>query len=237
MFFRLVKLSKIISTPYFFKALTKNVAAGVEHKSALKLLGDCKTVIDIGANRGQFALIARHCFKDANIISFEPLDGPASIFENLFMNDNHTKIHNFAIGQVQGEEIIHLSNRDDSSSLLPIGNEQASLFPETKEIGVKKIKVAPLSFFIDEKDISSPAILKIDVQGSELTVLKGCGVLLKKFKYLYVECSFIELYEGQSLAYEVIEFLGENDFNLCGVYNIFYDNEGRAIQADLMFSS
>jgi hypothetical protein len=60
--------------------------------------------------------------------------------------------------------------------------------------------------------------------------------MLTKFSSDYVECSFIELYEGQSLANEVIDLLHHQGFMLAGVYNIAYKRNGIAIQADFLFS-
>ena len=88
---------------------------------------------------------------------------------------------------------------------------------------------------LSAKDIKSPALLKIDVQGFERGVLEGCKSLLASFSYVYVECSFLGLYTGQSLAPEVISFLSEFGFALCGVYNLCYDKKGIAIQGDFLF--
>lgn len=79
-------------------------------------------------------------------------------------------------------------------------------------------------------------MLKIDVQGFELELLKGATELLPHIQDVYVECSFIELYQGQALASEVIDLLRDHGFTLRGFYNPQYDNGGAAIQADLAFS-
>ena len=55
------------------------------------------------------------------------------------------------------------------------------------------------------------------------------------FAWVYVECSFVELYAGQSLADEVIAWLREHSLHLSGVYNMTYDTGGRAVQADFLF--
>ena len=47
------------------------------------------------------------------------------------------------------------------------------------------------------------------MQGFELTALQGCEELLDRFDWVFVECSFIEPYEGQALADEVIAWLRE----------------------------
>ncbi len=231
---KLSKLIQIIQQGLFFAFLRHNVAAGVEHRVVLGPL-DCRHVVDIGANRGQFALIARKYFPDAKIDSFEPLKEPADRFQALFDNDQFTQLHRLAIGLNEGEAEIHVSSRDDSSSLLPITDTQSMLFPGTAEHETRMIQVAPLKNIIPEQDVQKPALLKIDVQGFELEVLRGCEELLEQFQYIYVECSFVELYAGQAFADEVIAFLRERNFILEGVYNPCYDKNGRAVQADFFF--
>jgi hypothetical protein len=119
--------------------------------------------------------------------------------------------------------------------LLPITATQAALFPETAEVATAVIRVATLREFISASDIQAPALLKLDVQGYELEALRGCEDLLGLFAYVYAECSFIELYSGQALADEVIDWLRERGFKLRGVHNMEYDRNGRAIQADFLF--
>ena len=93
----------------------------------------------------------------------------------------------------------------------------------------------PLTEFLSTGEIEQPALLKLDVQGFELKALKGCEELLHCFYWIYAECSFAELYEGQALADEVIAWLRERRFYLTGVYNMVYDGAGLAIQADFLF--
>ncbi len=52
---------------------------------------------------------------------------------------------------------------------------------------------------------------------------------------MYAECSFQELYAGQSFADEVIAWLRERGLRLAGVYHMAHDERGRAVQADFLF--
>jgi FkbM family methyltransferase len=232
---KLVKLYKILYTPLFFRALLKGTAAGVEHRRVLQDL-DCRHVVDIGANRGQFALIARKCFPRARIDSFEPLVEPGSIYRSVFEKDKRIYLHSCAIGPEAGKAIIHVSRHDDSSSLLPISALQESLFPGTAEKETRTIDVCPLDEVLTAESICSPALLKLDVQGYEIQALQGCESLLHCFAHVYVECSFVELYAGQAFADEVIAWLRGRGFILAGVYNMACDSRGKAVQADFMFS-
>ena len=231
---RIKKILFVMQHPKLRSALFRfNTLAGVEHKTILD--PSLRTIVDIGANRGQFALISR-LITNARVISFEAILSVANIFKKIFVDDEMVRLYVSAIGPKEERRIINLSKRDDSSSLLEIGNIQSSLFPGTESIGTQLVNVAQLSNFISCADIVRPAMLKLDVQGFELEALKGCISLLDAFDFIYCECSFVELYSGQALAGEVISYLEKFNFSLAGIYNISYDTLGECVQADFMFT-
>ena len=214
--------------------LRTGVAAAVEHATVLSSLG-CRTIVDIGANRGQFSLVASETCPASRVIAFEPLPRPAQSFRRVFHCINNVTLYESAIGVTSGAAKIHVSARDDSSSMLGITDLQNSIFPGTAEANTQTINVTTLADVIGPKDISSPALLKLDVQGFELQALMGCQTLLTEFSWIYVECSFLELYTGQALAHEVIHWLAQRHFILTGVYNVTYTRKGIAVQADFLF--
>ncbi|MDP2785658.1 MAG: FkbM family methyltransferase [Sulfurimicrobium sp.] len=230
---RLKKLRIILLQPVLRGAFFQHlVMAGVEHKAALSR--SLSTVVDIGANRGQFALAAR-AFSRANVVSFEPLPEVAAIFQKVFSDDPAVKLHVAAIGEKAEKKLMHLSARDDSSSLLEIGEAQSDFFPGTHEVGTLEVEVGTLDEFVTKEEIVRPAMLKLDVQGFELQALMGCESLIGSFDYVYCECSFVELYKNQKLAGDVIDYLHSLGLSLMGMYNPSYDACGNCIQADLLF--
>jgi FkbM family methyltransferase len=232
------KLAVLLASGHapWVRALFQGVPAGVEHKSVLASV-NCRTVVDVGANRGQFALAARHRWPAARVFSFEPLAKPAATFRRVFHHDELVVLHEAAIGPRAEWATMHLSRKDDSSSLLAITQLQDSIFPGTDEVGTVGVEMAPLADSLTDAEILRPALLKIDVQGFELEVLRGCEPLLAAFDHVYCECSFVELYEGQGLAGAVIEWLAARGFTLAGVFNAAYDADGRAVQADFLFET
>jgi hypothetical protein len=104
-------------------------------------------------------------------------------------------------------------------------------------VGTATIVVGPLDSFVSAAEIESPALLKLDVQGFELKALRGCESLLDQFAFVYVECSFIELYTGQALAHEVVAWLEQRGFRLSGTHNMTRDASGREVQADFLFTA
>lgn len=232
---KILKLLKILADSTYRRALLKHgVAAGVEHEAMINALHSL-TVVDVGANRGQFSLVVRKCLPMAYILAFEPLDVPAEKFQALFAKDAKARLSRTALGTYSETKTIHVSRRDDSSSLLPITETQHAMFPGTFEVGTQQVEVAPLRHSLRPEEIRMPALLKMDVQGYELVVLQGCEDLLNRFSHVYVECSFIELYEGQAFANDVVAWLQVRGFLLSGVFNTSYDSAGQAIQADFLF--
>ena len=212
------------------------VAAAVEHASIIRQLNDLRTVVDIGANRGQFALAVRGGHPSARLLSFEPLPLPASVYRRVFAHDPLATLHEAAVGRERRYVDMHVSARDDSSSLLPMSAVQGEIFPGTHEVGRTEVCIGRLEDYVNEEEIESPALLKLDVQGAELMALTGCERLLHLFNWVYVECSFMELYVDQPLAGEVIAWLRQRGIVLSGVYNVSFDSLGRAVQADFLFS-
>jgi FkbM family methyltransferase len=229
------KLNQIILDPFLLFALIKGAAAGTEHRLVLQGL-NFDFIVDVGANRGQFALMARKTFPQAKIHSFEPLEEPAQIFKKVFGNDPNVTLYPCAMGREKTTATIHVTRDDDSSSMLPITQTQSSIFPGATEKETRQVTVLPLSQALGAISIPPASLLKIDVQGFELDVLQGSEDILDKFSHLYIECSFIELYKGQALAHQIIAWLEQRNFILSGIHNVYYGKNGGAIQGDFLFT-
>ena len=221
--------------PRLWHALRTGVAPSIEHLEALRFVRP-RTVVDVGANRGQFTLLARALFPDANVFAFEPLSAPGEVFRRLFSGDTAVRLFNVAIGSSTASAQMNVMTRDDSSSLLPPGELQSDIFG-TDQSTTQTISVQRLADALERSSLIRPAIMKIDVQGFELEVLRGSSDLLALFDAILVECSFVELYKGQPLAREVISFLAEKGFTLRGVFNQHVDDARGPIQADFMFEN
>jgi len=232
----LVKILRVLwIAPYRAALLRSGVFASTEHDQILAGLA-LGTVIDIGANRGQFALCARRLYPAARIFSFEPLQRPAVKYRRNFDRDELATLFSVAVSDVRSSVAMHVSRWDVSSSLLPFAQAQHDNFPFTEESRQETVSTAPLADCLDEDAIRGTALLKLDVQGYELVALKGCDALLERFKYVYVEASFIELYVGQALATDIIALLLSRGFNLKCVANLSRGKSARPIQADFLFT-
>ena len=197
--------------------LRYRVAPSFEHEAMLRSLPKLGTVVDIGAHSGQFALLSRLVHPQACIHSFEPVAASSDLYDAVMKGAPEVTLHRVAIGRHACDMQINLHSRSDSSSLLR-AKLQTEAQPGSHECGTQTVRVCRLrEALAGEKELSGPALLKIDVQGYEGHVLEGCEDMLHVFDWILCEMSFIELYEGQCGASELIAWLKERDFELAGV--------------------
>lgn len=216
------------------RALRLGVAASGVHQPLLSRLQP-QTVIDVGANRGQFALDVAKALPDTRVYSFEPMPEAAAVYRRVFAGSGTHEVIPTALGSTTGKAVLHVSSDDDSSSLLPIGERQSELFPGTEEQATVEVDVTTLDGALAGKALARPLMLKLDVQGFELEVLRGAVATLHATDWVYVECSFEELYDGQALASDVERWLVDHGFGLAGIGAVT-KARGHVVQADLLFS-
>ncbi len=237
-YFRVLrKAVRLALDPYYRKALCLGVGAAIEHEPMLRTLSPCGvlTVLDVGANVGQFTLVARRVFPKARVIAFEPLAAECERFLSVHAGDSQVKLVRAALGPDRGKFAMHVAGARDSSSLLPITATQAQLFPGTGETHRESVWVLPLSDAVKDEELAGPLLLKIDVQGFELQVLEACASVLSRVEFVYVECSFVELYAGQAMAGEVVAWLQKGGFVLTGIGSLTHGPSGVGVQADFLF--
>jgi FkbM family methyltransferase len=227
---RLTKGLSALTKPWCWSALIRGVVPAIEHE---KVFAGYKfdTVIDVGANKGQFATLARYMWPNALLICFEPLTAPRARMNKI--TKLRAIVHSCAVGEIEGQATMHIASRTDSSSLLNLGEAQKKLYKMEKASELI-VPVRRLDSVIDGAKLTRTSLLKIDVQGFEYEVLQGAQRLLPFIDVVYVEASNIELYSGQKLAPEVIASLEGKGFKLISSHNNATVNN-KILQSDLLF--
>lgn len=233
-FAKLRKMSRLLKNCLFRRGLRYGVAAAIEHETPLSRIQPV-TVLDVGANKGQFSLLCRSLYPSAEIIAFEPLEEPAVKFDRVFAGDARTRLIRSAVGPTAESRKMFVSRRQDSSSLLPITQHQVAVFPGTELDSVCEVATAPLDDLVAPDLLSRPVLLKLDIQGYELEALRSAERILDVTEFVYLEMSFLELYGGQCLADDVIRYLQGKNFVLSAVSNAISRNDVGVVQMDVLF--
>lgn len=194
-------------------------------------------LLDIGANEGQYAASFRDFGFQGNIISFEPLDGPFSILKARAENDEKWEVENTAVGNEDGEVVIHVAGNSESSSILPILSLHVDAHPPSAYKAEQKTRLAKIDNVCSHLNSSSNRLaMKLDVQGYELQALEGAMEILKQVYVIDIELSLDSLYDGQAGLVDIVKFLESEGFTPVSFENGFTDpRNGHALQVDAVF--
>lgn len=210
----------------------------LEH-NRIKLLKhfEIQTVLDVGANTGQFAYYTRNLGYRNSIISFEPLSSAFGILQKFAKGDPNWQICNCAIGNTDGTVEINISTNSQSSSILEIMPDHVKSAPDSAYKGKEKVNIHKIDTIIDKyTNELNRTFLKIDVQGFEKNVIEGAKKSIKMIKGLQLELSMIELYKGESLITDMLNIINDLGFTIFSLEPGFYDkNTGQLLQVDGIF--
>ena len=193
------------------------------------------TVIDVGANHGQFASRIRAVGWKGSILSFEPLKGPFKSLQLLAAKDPLHEVFNYGLGQENSEPIMNVaSNHGASSSLLDFDPllEKAFLI---KANAREKVEIRRLDDVAKELEIApEQCLLKIDTQGFEQQVLKGSGDILGQIQMLFLEVALRPLYENEPLLLEMLSFLDACGFEARDLEPSVFETPFHPHQCDIL---
>lgn len=180
------------------------------------------TVVDVGANEGQFGTKIRNSGFSGEIYSFEPV---RQVFENLqkiTASDKLWKAYNVAIGAQHGEVEVNVSQGTDFSSILDVNEFGASKFKRIKVTRKEKVELHRLDEYLSKLvDIKSRRILlKTDTQGYDTQVIEGSSAILKNVCALVSELSLIPIYHGMSNHLEMLSIYKNAGFSISGIYPV-----------------
>ena len=201
--------------------------------------GQVQVIFDVGANRGQTITRFRREFPESTIYAFEP--GPATFVElqDRTKKDSKVKLFNMAMGDYDGNAMLHENMNDVTNSLLANSGKIAQFAPMEMCAPKSKctIPIMRLDSFCIKEFIQKIDILKIDAQGYERHILTGADNLLcpATVRGLFLEVLFVELYEKQTWCGEIIELLRSRGYRLFGFTEINYDDIHGWKWADAMF--
>ncbi len=195
-----------------------------------------KSVIDIGANVGQFATKIRGVNQTAKIYCFEPIASCFYTLVNSFKNDVNFTPFNFACGDTTEKLEINVNNYSPSSSLLEIEKLHVDNFKHTTVHTKETIQVDLLDNLIDIEKLNHPVLIKIDTQGFEKKVINGAKKTIAKADIILIELSYQKLYKNQSLFHEIYSMLYNMGFQYCGnMEELLSPIDGLPLQSDGIF--
>lgn len=194
------------------------------------------TVLDVGANVGQYASLIRAAGFPGRIISCEPLSGAYAELSRRAAKDSAWTALNVAVGATIGTTDINVAANSFSSSVLDMTDAHRDAAPGSEYVSVETVELTTVTDLVSRHGIDpARTLLKIDTQGFEAEVLKGAGELIGLFAAVQLELSFVELYAGQPLYADMLARMADAGYRIQQLEPGISDTDGRLLQVDGVF--
>jgi FkbM family methyltransferase len=200
---------------YFFLGYT-HIEKAIMLAKEFNLLSNI--IVDVGGADGTTSKIFSGAFPNNKIYVFEPLKANYLQIEQLIIQFPNIILIKKAVGSSLGKAIIHKAKRITSSSLYKMNvDTHSEMFSDILKVNSEEeVTITTLNESLPkDKPIS---IIKIDVQGYELEVLKGADSVLKRTSIIVLEVNNHDYYVGSPKYYDIDQYLRNKNFIL---YDIF----------------
>jgi FkbM family methyltransferase len=129
---------------------------------------------DVGANMGQVTAALFPRFPEATYFAFEPNPDLAARLKSFFREHRNVSVHEVALSDTQGTATLHLASSESCRASLSTEHIQ----PE----GSFQVPLCSGDEFLRRTPKSRPTLIKIDVEGHEPAVLKGCQGIIRELR-------------------------------------------------------
>jgi len=196
-------LTKVLSKLY-----AKKDYEAIFEKALLEIIKSTDTIYDIGANRGFYTKKFLSIATSGKVLAFEPVPENNIFISNLLPSYKNLKVYPLALGS------------DNGTLPMSIGNDKLNATSKLKTEKAENdilVTVKKLDSFIEEND-TIPNVIKIDVEGFELEVIKGMSITLRndQVNVIAIEVHFKLLQENgyNNAPKEIVNILKQNEFKV-----------------------
>lgn len=189
------------------------------------------TLVDVGANIGEITLFAAKRLRRGRVLAFEPLPQTfGQLAHNVALN-KCTRVRLFNHGLYDRQDSLPIYSKKDQ----PYGTTNHGV-PSLFSTGTDQLLCSiPLRRFDDiarEESLSRLDLMKIDVEGAELMVLRGAEGSFERFRPVLIaeisETNFLRAGYSSAEFFRYMHLLNY-DFRLLGDQSVTHDIEGDAV--------
>jgi hypothetical protein len=145
----------------------------------IQLCKDASVILDIGANTGVYALVAKTINPNSKVFAFEPVNRVYDkLHENIALNSYDIVAIKKAVSDRSGTAVIYDTNQEHTLSVTVNRN---TVNPEIQSVKTE-IQIVSLDDFVREYDLKNIDLIKIDVEMHEPEVLQGFLNYISIFK-------------------------------------------------------
>jgi FkbM family methyltransferase len=194
------------------------------------------TIIDIGANIGQFSVAAAKVFPGSQIWAFEPIPESFALLHKNLRAVPGAHLTQCALGAASEKMAMNVNSHRHSSSLLALGEVHSAAFPFAREEDKVQVEVKTLDSLVGQMNLEPITLLKVDVQGFEAQVIRGATQSLKAIDFVIIEASFQPMYIGEMTFVDLANLMVAQGFEFVGPLDwLSHPESGDVLQIDALF--
>ena len=185
-----------------------------------------KTIIDVGAYKGDWTKEVLKIYDKSDYYLFEPQNDKRPYLETLRTNNPNINFFNVLLGANKGS-LVKFYKMETGSSVY---SENTSHDREILEMQLNTIDDIFKNIVIDK------CLLKLDVQGYEIEVLKGATSIMNKVDIVLLEVSVLEYNLNAPEFFDVVNYMNEIGFivyDICGLKRTSIEH--KLMQCDIFF--
>jgi FkbM family methyltransferase len=192
-----------------------------------------KHFFDVGASNACWTTVMSACFPEATFDMFEPLADLAPSYQQgmewHLAHHPRSRLHKVAIGEKRGLVKMHIDASD------PVNSTAVNMKTPAPTFSPREVEMTTLDDAVRDFGLAIPQVIKVDIQGGELNVLKGARWLLPQVDVLLLECWLRRGYSQDTpLLLEVANWLRDFDFHLWDLGDCYRDS-GTLVHQDCFF--
>ena len=203
---------------------------------------DFATVFDIGANVGDVSLLMLYYFPKATVYSFEPCSGTHDILLSSIAKAGYSdRSRPFRLGffDEEKEATLNITSFHGANSMLDITEEYQKLHPHIEKIKTEQIPLVRLDDFVSQHNIGHIDLVKIDVEGVELQILKGGAKTFSTIvDTVIMEMSFLRNPREEGEYIKLFQVMQDYGFAPAEIYDVAHAegaNTWKLAQFDCVF--
>jgi len=183
---------------------------------------EVNVVLDVGANKGQYALGLRRAGYRGRIVSLEPVTREFEELRRRSADDPNWHVRQLALGREDGSIEMRVVP-GTFSSVLPPSEFGARSFKKLQHADVQRVPLRRLEGIFDEllADVPNPRpYVKLDTQGFDLEVFSGLGARAGDVVAMQSEVALLQIYEGMPRMSEALSAYEASGFEVAGFYPV-----------------
>lgn len=169
---------------------------------------NCNIVLDIGSNIGEWSMSVKKIFPQAIFYLIDPIIEMKEYLEEFCRKQPGSKYFLVGIGSKNEKVFLTTFGETYEGSTMMFGDVPA-FKNQNKQ---REVDVVTIDSLLQNSLIQVPDIVKIDVQGFELEVLKGADCLFGKTELFIIEVSLFKFNDHTPEIAQIIKFMSAENY-------------------------